>query len=431
MSVYHNISIANLCMNQFECPGKCGKYDIVDTTADGLNEGLFPRRRRRQERGGTDTATNHLFHQNLVNPYHVLQIRRDATPSEIRHAYRRLSLWHHPGRQAESKEERQRRLQVFEIVAACYETLISNDSRRRLDHLLQETESKKSSSGPLAKSSTGADKVLAMDSSSPHVATKSLLIVEEDDEDDIDDLVVPGLSRASSSSSLSGGHDDDQLLLFSCTPTPSACQEKTKLNKILNVSTSTSGEEAEVHFTQSETNRLFGGPLSMLYRARKWEPFTDPFLLFEELFGHPVFPDLPHDFGKQQEWKPLRATRSAGWQGSSHIEEDGSTVYTTTRILHDRRLTRTEAVVEDPRSGVKKTVITVTSEDLIHETLSEELEPANTCMICYAVPDDDVGSDEEALVNKIGAVFRILLHQVEEQLKADVLCYDGPYDSQK
>ncbi len=96
--MYFGSSVGDLCMTGFELYG--------DTP--GPERGMI--RRRAEQTSNSDEA---------VNPYHVLQIRRDATPSEIRQAYRRLALWHHPGPKADCREERQRRLHVFEVLAAC------------------------------------------------------------------------------------------------------------------------------------------------------------------------------------------------------------------------------------------------------------------------------------------------------------------------
>ena len=47
----------------------------------------------------TTTATTSFRNTGQhVNPFHVLQVRQDATVDEIRQHYRRLALWHHPGR---------------------------------------------------------------------------------------------------------------------------------------------------------------------------------------------------------------------------------------------------------------------------------------------------------------------------------------------
>jgi curved DNA-binding protein CbpA len=78
-----------------------------------------------------------------VNPYHILGLRRDANIAEIRTAYKRLALWYHPGRgrtKSSQSPSSSSSIQMFEILAACYETLISNESRRRYDNQLKDVE---------------------------------------------------------------------------------------------------------------------------------------------------------------------------------------------------------------------------------------------------------------------------------------------------
>jgi hypothetical protein len=320
--------------------------------------------RRRPEQTSNSAAA--------VNPYHVLQIRRDATPSEIREAYRRLSLWHHPGRKIDCPEERQRRLQVFEILAACYETLMENESRGMLDGLLRDLEATRlrtrlSSGLPRGQMFVGG-KLLVGNDDSP-VLSKSPVactlppLTEEGEDGEHEGL--PTLSPASShSSSSSEEQNDDQLMVLSCALPASVCYRPDDLPSLINASTSGSDEVAEEHYSQAETDRLFGGPISLLCRARNWEPFTDAFVVFEQVFGTPLFKVDPQEIGRLPEWQPLRSTRSSAWTGSSKTKRNGTIVFTTSRVLHNRRLTRTETSKVDHRTGLRKSVSTVTAEDL-------------------------------------------------------------------
>jgi len=38
------------------------------------------------------------------------------------------------------------------------------------------------------------------------------------------------------------------------------------------------------HYTAKDTNHLFGGPLHIMHRARRWEAFSDPYDVFAEVF---------------------------------------------------------------------------------------------------------------------------------------------------
>lgn len=85
----------------------------------------------------------------------------------------------------------------------------------------------------------------------------------------------PSLVRAQSSSSsqqslLDQDNDDDES---------SSCDDSSCFSE-----TSTVDGESR-HYTSLETNRLFGGPLSLLYKARRFQSFTDPYILFQSVFG--------------------------------------------------------------------------------------------------------------------------------------------------
>lgn len=318
-------------------------------------------RRRPEQTSNSDEA---------VNPYHVLQIRRDATPSEIRQAYRRLALWHHPGRKVDCLEERQRRLQVFEILAACYETLIGNESRRMLDGLLRDLEATRlktrlSSGLPRGQMFVGGKLLVGNDDSA--LLSKSIVastaLSEEGQDGEHEGL--PNLSPASSHSSSSSEEPNyDRLTVLSCSLPVSVYDRPDDLPSLVNASTSGSDEVAEEHYSQAETDRLFGGPISLLCRARNWEPFTDAFDVFQQVFGAPLYKVDPQEIGRLTGWQPLRTTRSSAWTGSSETKPNGDTVFTTSRILHNRRLTRTETIKVDHRTGLRKSVATVTAENL-------------------------------------------------------------------
>ena len=235
-----------------------------------------------------------------VNPYHVLQVRSDATLSEIRQHYRRLALWHHPGRCATSTNDRelQRRAQVFEILAACYETLVYhrneyNTCLHSLNH------------SPLK--------------GEIHVGGKRMIVFGSVDEDY---EVAPALALSSSSDS-----EDDE------------------------------------HGRHDEMKE---GPMALLYRARHYEPFTNPYDVFEEAFGHAVFP-RPTESEQQQHhsnWVVFvepAAQLPAIWTGSTVKRRDGTVVSYRSRVLYSRKVTRIETTSVDEK-GRKRVNVQVTSE---------------------------------------------------------------------
>jgi hypothetical protein len=408
-------------------------------------------------------AASTLLFPLIVDPYRVLQVRRDATPQEIRHAYRRLSLWHHPGRSIHIEmtdssnnnnsnsnrngnsdnsaecAERYRRCQVFEILAACYETLLDKESRRRCDGLLRDVELQRKQKEGLCSAVLPAgdirvgqakNKVVAAPISpraaatvatpgAPYSASASTSVFQR----------IPTLTPASSSgSSLEGvDHLPDQEVLSLLTQqrsnhTPqhqqqqprretaaaanplqmfSACgivgvgsdSSEPKVPSLMKNSTSsttdTNPDGVAIQYSETETNRLYGGPLQLLYRSRRWKPFMDPLELFAQVFGSRA----PLGIQPEKDWSEWKAqakaaasasvaatsksitttsaitaapavSRSAAWTGSSETLPDGTVVFTTRRTLNDRVMTRTETVRTD-KMGRKHSYVSVTSETVL------------------------------------------------------------------
>jgi len=180
---------------------------------------------------------------------------------------------------------------------------------------------------------------------------------------------------------------------------PSLDNTEQQLSALLS-STSTTEDGGDIHYTEGETNRLFGGPLQLLFRSRRWMPFTDPFTIFARVFGSKVslgpIPDKP------AEWKtlPPPINQSAGWKGSSEELPDGSVMFTKSRVLHNRTLTRTEIVRVDPRTGRKHSYVTVTSETLsMEEPDDDEIDEAG-CLrldVCihFTECESEKGDDDD------------------------------------
>jgi hypothetical protein len=81
-------------------------------------------------------------------------------------------------------------------------------------------------------------------------------------------LSLPCLMTSLSMTSLSG---------FNAPPIPALIS-----------STSKQEQNAEIQYTEGETNQLFGGPLQLLYKARRWKPFRDPNDVFADVFGSKI-----------------------------------------------------------------------------------------------------------------------------------------------
>lgn len=66
--------------------------------------------------------------------YKILELKRNATPAEIKKAYRRLTLQYHPDKNPDDKEA----LEKFHDVAAAYEALSDPELRRKYDRCGEE-----------------------------------------------------------------------------------------------------------------------------------------------------------------------------------------------------------------------------------------------------------------------------------------------------
>jgi curved DNA-binding protein CbpA len=348
----------------------------------------------------------------IIDPYQVLQIRRDATPSEIRHSYKRLALWHHPQRKVSdvSLEEGRRRNQLFKVLAACYETLMDKEAKARLDSTLKEmeTQQQKQTIDPLKEGSLAQ---APDDEQSPRIASSrssdSLKSLEKSISQ-TGSWSSPGGSmryrRRKESQEKKNGKVDGSpgRRLFwgrsNAIPesdahrgrwTASQGEDNTDNHRpvrnhtfpdvILSSSSSESSIDAEKHYTEHETNRLFGGPLQLLFRSRRWKPFSDPYEVFAEVFQSHAWHHPATDSSAVNEWaseNPQCAKTATTLIGSTERQPDGSIVFVTKRVLHDRILVRTETVRADTVTGKRHSRVQVTSEP-INEEIEIEARQSN------------------------------------------------------
>lgn len=250
----------------------------------------------------------------VINPYHILQVRIDATLSEIRENYMRLSLLHHPGRQAPNDAEIQRRARVFELLAACYETLVYH---RNHYHALLGQHS----------SATEHHHLPIVRKGEVHVGGKRVTVIESLKQSDDEYIPIP-LEMSSSSS--------DE-------------------------------EEQQQHYTWQDTNRMFAGPLALLYRARHYEPFTNPYEVFESVFGHAVFPHSPLHHAVQwlptDDYSTISSVAAANWSGSTIQTCEDTVVSLISRTVRNRKITRRKTTTID-ELGRRNVHVQVTSEQL-------------------------------------------------------------------
>ena len=71
--------------------------------------------------------------ENGDDPYEVLGVSREATENEIKKAYRKLALKHHPDKQT-TEESRRRAGEIFAKISKAYEILSDPQKRREFDN---------------------------------------------------------------------------------------------------------------------------------------------------------------------------------------------------------------------------------------------------------------------------------------------------------
>lgn len=375
---------------------------------------------------GRRISANDFLSTQPINPYKVLELRRDATPSEIVQSYRKLALLHHPGRGRgiDRLEERRRRIQTFETLSACYETLIHNESRRRYDIRLNQLERKQLADLALTMTGTthsnssynsllGSRSRTSWEQCSSAPSTQNSLVLRRQGSNRTQSTFtrqspsmdhVPGLVRstssdasasddssprkqplsAASSSSFSAAQKLQSAgFSFLCTPKLTATASTMNFNQYTkslvtgdSSASRSSLDEPEIQFTETTVNRLFGGRLAHLYRARNFEPFTDPYEVFERVFGSSVFPLPLIEENGIVLWQnnnnpthiktlPVRTpvNHKNDWTSTTYKDPNGeTTTFVSTRIVRDRKITRTETVHVEPGTGRAKSEVKVESE---------------------------------------------------------------------
>jgi hypothetical protein len=95
-----------------------------------------------EEKTGCDDLHNLMSSpakSHAINPYHVLNVRSDASQDEIQMAYRKLALLHHPYRNRTSNGSREDHVASFVLLNASYETLMDPHTKSRYDSMVSPT----------------------------------------------------------------------------------------------------------------------------------------------------------------------------------------------------------------------------------------------------------------------------------------------------
>lgn len=195
--------------------------------------------------------------------------------------------------------------------------------------------------------------------------------------------------------------------------------------------TSSTVDGDSIHYSAAETNRLFGGPLSLLYRARRFKPFTDPFILFESVFGsaslhyssrnstHMMNNSLSND-GDMNENSSIQFQKLSFKEGSlsSPLLPLSNVKTTTARTVH-RIGTRTQTAIV--RTATRSFVGPGNSRRVIRSSRTYT-DPATGCVkIAISVHSDydDISSNElgKAKRNKI-------TENRDQQIAAKSACHE-------
>lgn len=109
--------------------------------------------------------------------------------------------------------------------------------------------------------------------------------------------------------------------------------------------------------------------------------------------------------GHSKEWMPLQLTPRAGWNGSLlEISPDGhATIFTTSRVLHNRQLSRTEMIRVNPVMGKNQTHVRVTAKDLQEEEVD----------LAYDFDDSTHKSESSKSANPLPPILRESLKQLK------------------
>lgn len=161
--------------------------------------------------------------------------------------------------------------------------------------------------------------------------------------------------------------------------------------------TSTTPEDIQ-HYSTATTERLFGGPLQLMYRARRWEPFTDPLIVFQKVFGSSFISSSSTTQSTRnneqncnvdaigEDAAALLSASPSAWAGTTETLNDGTVVSTKSRLIQNsprqRRLMKRTVTrfPPDPTTGLSHTTIVVTSEEC-DTTATEPYDPTNRAVV--------------------------------------------------
>jgi hypothetical protein len=221
------------------------------------------------------------------DPYQLLQVRRDATDREITAGYRRFALLYHPVRRQSSLSTSAHELDnedddgfLFTAVAAAYETLMDDEARHALHQILADYHDDESRAGADDGTLSSFDRSEARDERG--FSKKRKNATSNDDPREVSSLPIATSNQKDIRSLLSLFPPRSTAATTTATTTTAAAGSM----MILQAASSSSTTPADTHhYSHEVSNLLFGGPLKLMHQARRFEGFTDPYVIFERVFG--------------------------------------------------------------------------------------------------------------------------------------------------
>ena len=333
----------------------------------------------------------------LFCPYSLLGVRNDATKIEIRRSYQRLALLHHPYRSSrKSNLSEQEKKWKFIVISASYETLMDDMARRRYDN----NDSKRNNdcivSSSISNRIGNNHNVRLHSNKNNNCLSSSFIECPKVSLGSGGSCSIHSFETASSYYVDYYNDDDDNSTIHSTSSMIHSSNNIEKIDEGITINDNqyfnnkiNQGNALIIRSSSPNSNnsssaeKLFGGPLHLMYKARNHSVFTDPYELFNTTFQSSLFKapnngtvnatDSTNSHGhpqcstiekEEREDVPLSynvvptSINGPITTTSSVQYEDGTRVSTQYKIMKGRKIIRTETTkVIDPVTQVKSTIV--------------------------------------------------------------------------
>jgi curved DNA-binding protein CbpA len=254
-----------------------------------------------QAGGAPPQLQSYYHHSELpLDPYDILQIPFAAVASEVRQAYTRAALVSHParvkrnfvGRGGNCNSDQQSTTAavvdnqyMFALLAAAFETLSDKATRQSYDCEFY-TQTPVNAVGVSPRKTISMSRQRSLLSSSSNIQEYNQYR-ERGADWNFDHVPKPSAVRSSPRKSARG------------VPQPLSILRKAPLHPTHNQTSTGNGTSTHASSSCNNNNSLldkehlysYQGPLSDMYKARKYAPFLDPYQLFNDTMGSNLFPN--------------------------------------------------------------------------------------------------------------------------------------------